>query len=233
MIEKWKNHPEVTALEVSNMGNIRTLLTRGRRGDPKKRTFYKVFKQYDISQGNRDRFIPYKIINTTVGSTRKRKVKKTLLDGTVKYYDCISPRSYYVHKMVLETWVGMRGEGEVARHLDGNHHNNKLSNLGWGTRWQNEFDKDFPHRPVGGPVVKLDWESVTDIRTSYAGGSITMQNLADTYVVSLSCISQIMNNRTWYDPNWVIPHFDCYNRLELGLKLKKEKNQNASGDQPE
>ena len=46
-----------------------------------------------------------------------------------------------VHRLLLSTFVRQPGDGEVARHLDGNPGNNRLSNLAWGTQIENEADK--------------------------------------------------------------------------------------------
>ena len=56
-----------------------------------------------------------------------------LIDGKVK--------SLYVHRLVLEAFVGPCPEGHVARHLDDDKSNNHLSNLVWGTESQNAYDK--------------------------------------------------------------------------------------------
>lgn len=45
-----------------------------------------------------------------------------------------------VHRLVLETFVGPRPEGFDTRHLDGDTSNNRLSNLRYGTRSENNFD---------------------------------------------------------------------------------------------
>lgn len=46
-----------------------------------------------------------------------------------------------VHSLVAEAFIGPRPPGQEVRHLDGDPHNNRVSNLRWGTRSQNELDK--------------------------------------------------------------------------------------------
>lgn len=46
-----------------------------------------------------------------------------------------------IHRLLLSTFVRQPEDGEVARHLDGNPGNNRLSNLAWGTQTENEADK--------------------------------------------------------------------------------------------
>lgn len=46
-----------------------------------------------------------------------------------------------VHQLVAEAFIGPRPEGQQTRHLDGNHQNNRLSNLAYGTPSQNRQDQ--------------------------------------------------------------------------------------------
>lgn len=46
----------------------------------------------------------------------------------------------FVHQLVLEAFVGPRGEGQITRHLDGRRDNNALINLAWGTPLENAAD---------------------------------------------------------------------------------------------
>lgn len=50
------------------------------------------------------------------------------------------PRTAAIHSLVLEAFVGSRPAGLVARHLDDDHDNNRLSNLAYGTQSDNSFD---------------------------------------------------------------------------------------------
>lgn len=50
-------------------------------------------------------------------------------------------RMRLVHHLVLETFVGPRPPGAETRHLNGNPSDNRVSNLAWGTAWENSNDK--------------------------------------------------------------------------------------------
>lgn len=69
-------------------------------------------------------------------------------------------RTQLVHRLVLLAFVGQAPEGTEALHKDGDHANNRLTNLQWGTHSQNQFDQvkhgKHPHAsknhcPVGHP----------------------------------------------------------------------------------
>lgn len=49
-------------------------------------------------------------------------------------------KTWKVHTLVLEAFVGPRPEGMGCRHLDSNPENNHLSNLCWGTQTENMKD---------------------------------------------------------------------------------------------
>ena len=50
-------------------------------------------------------------------------------------------RKYFVHRLVLDAFVGPKQDGEETRHLDGDRANNFLCNLEYGTGSQNTLDK--------------------------------------------------------------------------------------------
>ena len=48
---------------------------------------------------------------------------------------------HFVHRLVLEAFVGPRPEGMECRHLNGDPGNNIVENLCWGTHSENSLDK--------------------------------------------------------------------------------------------
>lgn len=50
-------------------------------------------------------------------------------------------KSFPIHRLVLEAFVGPRPAGMECRHLDGNKNNNRLYNLAWGTGEENRADQ--------------------------------------------------------------------------------------------
>lgn len=56
----------------------------------------------------------------------------------------------WIHRLVLEAFVGPCPEGMQCRHLDGDPANNRLSNLKWGTPKENQADRERHGRTCRG-----------------------------------------------------------------------------------
>ena len=84
------------------------------------------------------------------GSTEKQRYPMVSLpiDG--------GRQNRYVHEMVLSAFVGPRPEGAVARHLNDIPTDNRLENLRWGSRSENQFD--WRKRAVRQTVCKFGHE---------------------------------------------------------------------------
>lgn len=105
-------------------------------------------------------------------------------------------RTKYVHRLVLEAFVGKCPRGQQTRHKDGVRNNNRLSNLAWGTQKQNEADK-FEHgtMPVGEQRwnAKLKKGDVVEIRNS----SLGLLALSKIYGVHKQTIYEIRSGKSW------------------------------------
>lgn len=103
---------------------------------------------------------------------------------------------FQVHRLVLLAFVGPCPEGEECRHKDGNHLNNNLGNLHWGTRTENMRDKTEHGTQLIGEKnhnAKLDEDAVREIRASKE----TIRELAKKYGVSSTAICFIRTHKTW------------------------------------
>lgn len=110
-------------------------------------------------------------------------------------------RMFYVHRLILLTFVGPCPFNEQGCHGDGNPTNNKLSNLRWDTQTGNEQDKIAHGTKLHGATASnafLTWRKVRKIRELYTGrGGITQQAIADMFGVSCTAINSIIERKTW------------------------------------
>jgi hypothetical protein len=123
---------------------------------------------------------------------RRGRYQTVNLSNGVKKVAC------YVHRLVLEAFVGPCPEGYVCCHNDGNPDNNHLENLRWDSYRANEADK-LCHgtRPLGSTArSKLHEEEVLEIRRAKAEG-ISIHHLATTYGVCRQNIEAIIYRKTW------------------------------------
>lgn len=169
MIEEWRPVVGCEGLyEVSNFGRVRSLDRWVKANSGRRRTGVRYF--------------------TPSSSGKNKKYKRVLLRNPDKQRP--------VHHLVLEAFVGSRPENCEARHLDGDPSNNRLDNLAWGTKAENEADK-VRHgtilRGIANPASKLTEGDVLAIRAS----NEKQADLAEAYGVTQPVISAIRLRKIW------------------------------------
>jgi len=121
--------------------------------------------------------------------------------------------TYFVHRLVLEAFVGPCPVGMQCRHFPDYHRsNNRLDNLRWGTPKENAADRTFhghsskgKPRKTKGPVfhgsehpnAKLNEEKVLEIRRLYKSGKYKQQELGAMHGMSYRTISDVVRRRNW------------------------------------
>ena len=107
-------------------------------------------------------------------------------------------KNQYVHRLVLEAFVGPCPDGMESLHDDGNSHNNAADNLNWGTSTKNNKDRDRHGTLPKGIAVynsKLTEQDVKIIREFRP--MFSLRQLSDAMGVSASCISQVARGTIW------------------------------------
>lgn len=135
--------------------------------------------------------VGYKILNPWTDKKTGYKRVELCLNGTIM-------RMRTIHQLVLETFVGPRGSKMEGRHLDGNKQNNKLDNLKWGTRSENQRDRAIhgtTNRGKGN--AKLTLAQVTNIRRLLISSEYTHKAIAAMFEVSCGAITDINIGRKW------------------------------------
>jgi len=107
-----------------------------------------------------------------------------------------------VHRLVLETFAGPCPEGTECCHNNGIRTDNRLCNLRWGTRLENNRDKqihgtEYSREKEGNPNRKLTRYQVFQIRELYKNPKITQQKLAKCFRVLQCHIGRIVRNIAW------------------------------------
>jgi len=115
-------------------------------------------------------------------------------------------KHYLVHKLILETFVGPCPPGMETRHLNGIRIDNKLINLKYGTRSENQKDrnlhgtqsnaKHLDNRGTKQWQAKLNDNKVFKIKKLLKLG-FSCKDIAKIFSVNKSTISDIKFGRTW------------------------------------
>ena len=115
-------------------------------------------------------------------------------------YKSNNRKLFSIHQLMLEAFIGLCPPGMVCRHLDGNKLNNKIENLVWGTRSDNEQDKKFHGTYQFGsknPGAKLNEKQVRIIKYLLRTNYLTQKDIAKIFHVNHRTISYIKLKKLW------------------------------------
>ncbi len=127
---------------------------------------------------------------------------KPSLDGYITVASYLGDGKFkrvYVHRLILEAFVGPCPPGQECRHLDGNPSNNRLSNLAWGTHDENRSDQVRHGRANQGIRHGMSRFSETDVieirRLAEAG--VRRSEIALRFQAHQSAINKICRRALW------------------------------------
>jgi len=109
-------------------------------------------------------------------------------------------RTFCIHTLVLEAYIGKRPVGKECRHLDGNPQNNNLDNLCWGTHSENMLDRALHGTSNRGERQGRSKLTERDVRLIiYINKTkLFLQNdIGILFGVGLSSISSIVRKKIW------------------------------------
>lgn len=104
-----------------------------------------------------------------------------------------------VHSLVLRAFAGDRPTGCDACHNNGDRCDNRILNLRWGTRTENNHDKDSHGTNICGedhPISKLTDEVVLQMRRMKTSGK-SYQAIADSVGVTITTAWSAIRGATW------------------------------------
>lgn len=182
-VEEWRAVVGYEGLyEVSSLGRVRSLdrlreqlIARGpdRTRTVSRRLRGRVLAPLPIKSGG------YLGVNLSDGS--RQKVRK-------------------IHQLVAAAFLGPRPDGLIPLHWDGDSHNNRSSNLRYGTHKENTADA-IRH----GTFVLGERRTQATITAADAGaikallGSTSMGQLGRAFGISRAAVTQIRDEVTWRD----------------------------------
>lgn len=104
----------------------------------------------------------------------------------------------YVHHLVLEAFVGARPDGHEACHRNGVPTDNRVENLYWGTRVENDADRRTHgrNRGVNHKAAKLNDDLVRQIRARAASGE-KHGSIASSLGIGRRHISRVASGERW------------------------------------
>jgi hypothetical protein len=108
-------------------------------------------------------------------------------------------KSLMSHALIALAWIGLRPEGMVTRHLDGDSENNNASNLAYGTYTQNVHDAIEHGSQVRGikqHLAKLGEIEVRQLKLKFLSGQ-GFAELGLIYGVNRTTCLDIVSGRTW------------------------------------
>jgi len=137
-------------------------------------------------------------------SSEKRLLKQKIGTNGYKRLTLMRNKSgvnVWVHRLILETFVGKPPSGTECCHNDGNPTNNNLSNLRWDTRSANALDMlkhgvCYFKNGEEHPNSKLN-ELQVRIILKYPQYHGCMRHLSYIFNVSISSISLIRTGKSW------------------------------------
>jgi len=160
---------------------------------------------YEVSSLGRVKTVARSVPCVFNGTLSKRaipeRIRKTHLHNgywSVRLETREKARTYYVHCLVAEAFLGPRPAGNDVCHGPAGKRVNTVENLRYGTRKENlkDRDRDGTHqRGARGPGAKLTEAEVREVKKQK--GVRTSAEVAADYGVSYSTICMIWRGVTW------------------------------------
>ncbi len=158
---------------------------------------------YEVSSFGRVKSLPRRVIS---GKSWRDTIAIILVpwvskSGYLQHSVWSNGRSHsrFVHRLVLEAFIGFRPDDMQCRHLDGNRTNNYLENLRWGTSQENSDDCRKHKMTLCGEKnrsSKLKDDEVRCIKMRLKCGE-SQHSIACDFPVGRSTIQKIKSGEAW------------------------------------
>jgi hypothetical protein len=109
-------------------------------------------------------------------------------------------KTFRVHRLVLEAFVGKCPDGMEALHGQGGRADARLDNLSWGTPKKNQGeDRARDHTTNRGEKCgssKLTWDQIQELKAKREAGAKVVE-LGEEYGINPSTVSKICKGKRW------------------------------------
>lgn len=102
-----------------------------------------------------------------------------------------------LHSLVAAAFIGPRPDGQEVRHKDGVQQNCRYDNLCYGTRLENEADKERHGNVLRGDRNSASKLTVDDVREIRRRSNERQEALAQEFGCTFSNISAIQRRKSW------------------------------------
>lgn len=115
----------------------------------------------------------------------------------------LKKKTFKIHRLVLEAFIGPCPKGMEGCHNDGNYSNNKLDNLHWDTHWNNALDSivhgtarcGFFRKKQGlGPLSSMEAKEIILIGLQTP---LPRRRIADLYFISKGAVDKLLSREHW------------------------------------
>jgi hypothetical protein len=136
--------------------------------------------------------------------TRAGRLRKPCLDtqGYLIVVLCVraKTRTFRIHRLIAEVFLGPCPKGKEVNHIDGIKTNNYIGNLEYVARSENighAWRLNLYKRGQERSDAQLDNRQVLEIRAKYAAGDFFQRELATEYGVGEATVRHILARRSW------------------------------------
>ncbi len=128
---------------------------------------------------------------------RRNRIVKPQPNGKGYLRVSIGGKLQFVHRLVAEKYIPNPENKEQVNHKDGNKLNNCVENLEWATNQENRNHAIKNRLHLCGE--DCSWSKLTekDVDFIRCNKDMTINEMAEKFNVTRSCISSVINNRSW------------------------------------
>lgn len=151
-----------------------------------------------------------------------REVAQSINNGYLRCSLRINNKQYrrFVHRLVLEAFIGPCPIGMECCHLDDNPMNNNLENLKWGTHQENMNNRDY--KGEKNPSSKLTEDQIKEIR-KHAENKNPIIEISKHFGVSKKKVRSIITGHAWsHVEGYIAPSVSKWDKEDRLGKMSDE-----------